>query len=239
MKYAIFSDIHGNYLAFEAMLNEISLYTIDAFVCCGDIVGYYYDSSLIVERLMTMPNAYVVKGNHDAMYMQAAEDQKLQEILCRKYGSSYQYIRDDIYAYLSTLPFKISLNVDGQRILVVHGSEQDALHGRIYPDSQLNLSSEYDVIFCGHTHYPMIRKFGKTTLINPGSLGQPRDGTGFSYGIYDTFLRTWERHTTDICIEPLLRQIERNDTGLPYLKSVLFRGVNQCYETDTHHSGRG
>ena len=115
--------------------------------------------------------------------------------------------------------------MDGERILIVHGSERSPLCGRWYPDSDIDIdSTKYDVIFCGHTHYSMVRRQGDTQIINPGSLGQPRDGKGFAYGVFDTKTRSWEAHTVKPDMDFLLRQIEENDHENPYLKSVLLRG---------------
>ena len=79
-----------------------------------------------------------------------------------------------------------------KRIFITHGALENYLEGRIYPDTSINesLYQQYDIIILGHTHYRMFRKVGKTILLNPGSLGQPRDCKGFSYCILDIELET-------------------------------------------------
>lgn len=58
----------------------------------------------------------------------------------------------------------------------------------MYPDTDVNesLYHPYDFVILGHTHYQMYRKPDRTVLLNPGSLGQPRDGKGYSYCVLDT-----------------------------------------------------
>lgn len=73
----------------------------------------------------------------------------------------------------------------GKKVFIVHGSLENVLEGRIYPDTKINekLYWQYDIVILGHTHYQMFRKCAKTVLINPGSLGRPRDFKGYSYCI--------------------------------------------------------
>lgn len=227
MLCAVFSDLHGNSLTLKAMLSALKSDRIDAFICCGDIVGYYYNETQIVEMLWQLPHLYIVKGNHDVMYCRAERDESFRKKLCQKYGNAYKTIDRTVCEYLARIPEKIKLSVDDKHILIVHGSERSPLCGRWYPDSVIDVgANEYDVIFCGHTHYSMMRKQGDTQIINPGSLGQPRDGKGFAYGIFDTKTGIWDAHTVEPNIDSLLCQIEENDDGNPYLRSVLLRGRN-------------
>ena len=227
MRLAVFSDLHGNSIVFKTMLSVLGTSRIDAFICCGDIAGYYYGVSQITEILRQLPQLYIVKGNHDAMYCRAEKDSAFRMGLCEKYGNAYKTIDAAVCRYLLKLPEKIVLSMDGKRILIVHGSEQSPLRGRWYPDSDIDIDdTKYDVIFCGHTHYSMVRRQGDTQIINPGSLGQPRDGKGFAYGVFDTKTGIWNAYTVKANIDFLLRQIEENDNGNPYLRSVLLRGRN-------------
>ena len=230
MEFVVFSDLHGNSRALKAMLSALDPSRTYAFICCGDITGYYYDELEIMETLLRLPRLSIVKGNHDAMYCRAEKDEGFRKALCEKYGNAYKTIQRDVCAYLSQLPEKISLSADEKRILIVHGTDQFPLLGRLYPDTCIDTApSEYDIVFCGHTHYSMVRKHGNTRIINPGSLGQPRDGRGFAYGIFDTKTGNWSQRTIKFSMDSLLRQIEERDPGNSYLRSVLFRGENSGY----------
>jgi predicted phosphodiesterase len=62
------------------------------------------------------------------------------------------------------------------KLLFVHGSPSEPTYGYVYPDSDLSVfTTAADIVFMGHSHYPFIRKFEKTTYINVGSCGLPRD----------------------------------------------------------------
>lgn len=79
--------------------------------------------------------------------------------------------------------------IDG--IYLCHGTPEDPLNGRAYPDtpvdSYINGCRENDVIIMGHTHYPMCKRYNNTMIMNPGSVGQPRDGDSrASFGLLDT-----------------------------------------------------
>jgi putative phosphoesterase len=84
---------------------------------------------------------------------------------------------------LSGLPRHFLLSLDDLRIFVCHGSPRDLLNEYVYPDrgSYDNfVVVGADVIVLGHTHWPMLRRVGKTLIVNPGSCGQPRNGTAAS-----------------------------------------------------------
>ena len=86
MKICAFSDIHGNIEAFDKMIsNETG--NVDAYIFAGDIWGYFYDQSEIIDRLSAITNLYAVKGNHDEYYL----GREITPELINKYGSSYSY----------------------------------------------------------------------------------------------------------------------------------------------------
>ena len=78
------------------------------------------------------------------------------------------------------LPLYYEMEADGLKLGFFHGSPRDYQNDRIYPDTEitdkeeLKLFGKYDYVFSGHTHHKLIKQFGKTILINPGSAGQPR-----------------------------------------------------------------
>ena len=64
----------------------------------------------------------------------------------------------------------------------------------------------------GHTHYRLTRSYGKSLVINPGSLGQPRDGNGFSYVILDLYNKSYEFKTVNVNIINLIHMMEKLDS---------------------------
>ena len=124
------------------------------------------------------------------------------------------------------MPHAIELYQEGKKILIVHGSAAQHLEGRVYADTEVETSefARYDLVFSGHTHYRMKRKIGHTILLNPGSLGQPRDDQGYSYCLID--MKKEEFLFRNVCVdqEQLLHQLrlfEEDKRLLAYLKSKM------------------
>lgn len=225
MKYAIFSDIHGNIYALDAMMNSLQNDNIERYLFCGDIAGYYYYADKIVQTFKNLPNLHIVKGNHDALYVGSLTDKSVQQEAIEKYGSAYSNIDAEVAQYIKDLPETISLNIGGYRIVMLHGSPNSPLSGRIYSDTALDTTlPDCDFLFTGHTHYQMMRKhISNCTIINPGSLGQPRDGKGFSFCIADFSTGSVEHRTAKFDLSHLLEEIAEKDPDNAYLVDVLHR----------------
>ena len=225
-----FSDIHGNSYAFEEFLKQSDKLGIDQYIFCGDIFGYYYGQNEIINKLRSMKNLHVVKGNHDQYYLDLVAGMEDEHVLVKKYGSSYKDSAEKITTanqdFVRNMPEYAVLYIEGKTIGVFHGSLTNPINGRVYPDSELLEkagSDKYDYVIHGHTHYRMNRQIGSTTVINPGSIGQPRDTNGFSFatlilpsGKFDFHEVVWDRQL-------LLKDIEMNDRGNEKLKDILFR----------------
>lgn len=226
MKFVIFSDIHGNAGSLEAFLDRAVIHTEDIVIFCGDTAGYYYDVDKCIELMSSITNLTAVRGNHDQYYIDAFHDERLTKQLVKKYGVSYQVKSERAYAFFKELPLQRTISRNGYRIWIQHGSPEDPLEGRVYPDTELPEEPEQQemaVYICGHTHYRMYRKKGSGIWINPGALGQPRDGKGFSYCVFDAENMEVEFYTLSIDTASLMLKIERNDPGNSYLKKVLNR----------------
>lgn len=164
----------------------------------------------------------VVRGNHDQYYLDAYDNNELTETLVKKYGVSYRDKSLYIINYLKKMPVSLEMNIGEKRVYIQHGSIENSLEGRIYPDSELEELDDA-IYFAGHTHYQMFKQVGKTIWVNPGSLGQPRDGNGFSYCVIDDQTLNVSFKTVKIDIAPLLKEIRRLDPDNRYLEEVLYR----------------
>ena len=209
MKACIFSDVHGNFEAFRRMLSAEK--DVTCFIFSGDIFGYFYGQPQIIDEMMSR-NIFAVKGNHDVNYLNGANR---NEELIDKYGSSYCTVLSERQMnYLSALPEYLEIEIFGKRFGVVHGGLEDHLNQRIYPDSTIQpqfTESKFDCLILGHTHYRFARREGNTLMMNPGSLGQPRDGLGFSYCVLNLDNMSYEFKTIDLDIEILLEEVRTRD----------------------------
>lgn len=225
MKIGAFSDIHGNLTALEKMLDQTKKQNLDRYIFCGDIFGYFSHQKEVIHRLKNLSNLYSVKGNHDVNYLLSLKDMDKRKMLEQKYGVSYsiELIKDE-RDFIDASPDILELDCNGVRVGVVHGSLEDHFNGRLYPDSIMKdekLYSEYDVVILGHTHYQMSKVCGNTMIINPGSLGQPRDHKGYSYCIFDTETVNCSFHTVRIDSKALfadLMDYENSRSVLEYLQ---------------------
>lgn len=209
MKVCIFSDVHGNDTALEAMLSAEEE-RCDAFIFAGDIFGYFYGQEAIIDRMMEIKNLTAVRGNHEQYYLSRAD----KDALTDRYGSSYAMeVDENRQRFLENLPVCADVMMDGRRFQVFHGSPLHPTEGRIYPDTPDAEIGDvpYDCLVLGHTHYRMARTVGNCLVINPGSLGQPRDGAECSYCVFDTADNRYEFRTVAVDFERLLREARQRD----------------------------
>jgi putative phosphoesterase len=176
---AIISDIHGNEPALKAVLADIDRRGITSIYCLGDLVGYYCFYNEIVDMIRAR-NIPTIMGNHDYALVHNNGVIERSKTCTRILHWQLQGITPDNLSFLSTLPAHINLNISGKEICCVHGGLNDETDEYLF-----NVNDDYlkqagftkDVLITGHTHLPSYQRFysGKTWL-NPGSVGQPRDG---------------------------------------------------------------
>lgn len=201
MKIAIISDIHSNIYGLDAVLKDIS--EVDKILCAGDLTGYYPFVNQIIEKCISC-NIISVRGNHDHYVVNGGILDDNKESIKTSVELTKKLISKKNLDYIKNLPKKIQANIDGKKILMVHGSPWDVLEGRIYPDYEdfdKFLEIHEDVVILGHTHYPFIKKIGNLTIVNPGSCGQPRDYNLLSYVLWDTKTNVFKNKRVNFNIE--------------------------------------
>jgi predicted phosphodiesterase len=179
LKIAVISDIHANLRAFEAVVEDLT--AIDAVLCLGDIVGYGPQPNEVMEKLRQLRPGVILLGNHD--YAVSTGD---SEGFSSDAAAADKWTRKELTSenlqFLSTLRPSSALTLSGFPTRLFHGSPRDPLGEYIYPGIQnsqaeaLIVRSGGKLLLLGHTHMPMIYSLPKGTLVNPGSVGQPRDG---------------------------------------------------------------
>ena len=177
MKILVVSDIHGNLPALMA-INEPH----DVCICLGDLVDYGPQPVECVR--WAMENAdYCVRGNHDHGAAQ-------ESFPTGRTGFRYltgvtrpttcELLPDDCRTYLARLPLTLALTLGGKRYFIAHASPRDPMDEYGYADAEYwkaRLDSiEADYLLVGHTHQPYVIQADQTTVVNPGSVGLPRDG---------------------------------------------------------------
>lgn len=187
MKIAILSDAHGNSLYFEKCISAIKCAAPDRIVFLGDCFGYMREGNDIMNRLRRI-GAQVLMGNHEAMLLGNISCTADKEAV---YGLNMdrKNVSSDNWEYMKKLSPMLAEEIEGKRILYVHGCPGNPLEGYLYEDDTGFCWNqvEYDFVFMGHTHRQYMKKAGRTTYVNVGSCGLPRDrGNAPGYAIYDT-----------------------------------------------------
>jgi putative phosphoesterase len=173
MKLGLIADVHGNIAALEAVLTDMP--PVDAVLCAGDVVGYYPHPNQVCDRLRRL-GAWVVRGNHDAY---VSEHLPFDQANDRAYRATWtrRHLEPGHLAWLKTLPVEIDFKWGGRRVRLRHASPWDE-ETYLYPDSpalrDLKLNAA-EILVVGHTHHPLAMHCGEGLLVNPGSIGQPRD----------------------------------------------------------------
>jgi predicted phosphodiesterase len=205
VRVAVFSDLHANIQAVEAVLARIDALRVDEVVCLGDIVGYNANPNEVV-ALLRRRGIRVVQGNHDAMAASNEFPADFGGLARDAIIWTRRVLHPDHRAYLGALPLRVPVGRDG---VGVHGAPSDrdryildvvdaaeefsAMTGA-FPDAR--------VVFFGHTHLPVVFREhdGRTRavwsslgggadgqaatlellgpgryMVNPGGVGQPRD----------------------------------------------------------------
>ncbi len=209
MRYAIIADIHANLVAFQAVLDDIEHRGgVEEVWCLGDVVGYGPDPHQCIE-LLRQYNHVCVVGNHDWAAIgkiDTAEFNPDAAVACR--WTAQQLSPEDV-DYLKNLP----LVIQKEDFTLVHGSPREPIWEYLISIGSAKQSFAYfQSQFClvGHSHVPLVFSFSETgacsssqfltnvglalgesrLIINPGGVGQPRDGDPrASYAIYDSETR--------------------------------------------------
>lgn len=193
----IISDVHGNYHALDSVMKEVKH---DAMICCGDIVvDYPFPQQCI--RALNARCAHICLGNND---YNVAYDQKASEYVSPKYAHlakdldrntdlTLELINDNAKRYLRQLPRECRFVFDGISFYMNHTLPNLSIHHYLDENTPRSELAQYyqdiqaDVIVTGHTHMPYVKNFGDKILVNPGSVGEPRDGDPrASFATFDT-----------------------------------------------------
>lgn len=187
MRIAVFSDVHSNLPALEAVLADIAAVGVDDRYCLGDLVGYAPWPNETLE-LLQREDIPVVMGNYDdgTGYDReecgcAYKDPVEKALGDRSFAWTKERTSDANKAWLRTLAPQIRFEQDGQRFLLVHGSPRK-INEYLFedkPDSTFERIAQgagADIIVCGHTHRPYVKDAGGARFINDGSAGKPKDG---------------------------------------------------------------
>ncbi len=229
MRYLVFTDIHGNLEAFLAVLKAVQKKRLDHYLFLGDLVGYGASPNEVIQRLLALKPLSLVRGNHDKAVCGLDSVQTFNPIAAAAIHWTREKILRRNRDFLSRL--KTSPELVDERITICHGAPFDEDY---YIFGEFDAAEAFGyfstpVCFFGHTHFPYVYaekdgavegtflegegnevrlERGVKYLINPGSVGQPRDrDPRAAYAIYDAEARTVKFYRVAYDIEAAQRRI--------------------------------
>ncbi len=182
MKVAILSDIHGNMHALDAVIKDMK--DCERVLCLGDLAMAGPQPKKVIDYIREQKNWSVIQGNTDKLIADFSPEiiENLKHkfpVMANALADDYKFLEEDKKEYLRNLPPRMSLEIEGVKILLVHGSprlnNEDILPNMALKDIEAMLEGvKEDLIFCGHTHVPCgYQTNKKQTVVNVGSVGRP------------------------------------------------------------------
>jgi diadenosine tetraphosphatase ApaH/serine/threonine PP2A family protein phosphatase len=228
----VISDIHANITALEAVLADAG--KVDETWCLGDVIGYGPDPNECIERVRGLPNLTCLMGNHD--YAAAGEEslEVFNSDARRALLWQREALSEESRSFLHGLPTE---TVVRGHVSLAHGSPRDPIWEYIMNTlvARINLTFfETPWCFVGHSHFQaafqydteqddlsivvpqldMPYKLRDRAILNPGSVGQPRDrDPRAAFAIFDPEMDVWESRRVEYDIMAVQKRIL--DAGLP------------------------
>jgi diadenosine tetraphosphatase ApaH/serine/threonine PP2A family protein phosphatase len=218
LKILIISDIHANLTALETVLDDAG--AIDAAWCLGDLVGYGPDPNECIDLVRQLPKLVCILGNHDAAVIKKIDDSAFNQDARLAVNWTARTLGAESLDFLKSLPEKRLID----DVTLVHGSPRQPIWEYLLDTRTVTINfSFFETPYCfvGHTHLPVVYYLDDSrtarmtipehntqtvlaprTIINPGSVGQPRDrDPRAAYAVYYPDKNLWEFRRVDYAIE--------------------------------------
>ncbi len=187
MKIAVISDIHGNLQALNAVLENIKKENCSKIFCLGDLAMAGPQPSETIKKIQELQKTTdftLIQGNTDEMIANCDNQilHMLEEnnpVMAHALESDVTTVSEEQKNYLRNLPVQKELEIEGLKILLVHGSPRKNNENifdnlKIEEVEEMISGTDADIIFCGHTHVPCgYQTNTKQTVVNTGSVGRP------------------------------------------------------------------
>ncbi|MDR6552204.1 metallophosphoesterase family protein [Paenibacillus qinlingensis] len=203
-RIAVISDIHGNFEALLAVIEDIKKFNVDEIICLGDIIGYGPNPNECLELLLSRSNIKLILGNHESMLIGETSSENCSQLGKKSCDWTNNIVKSD---YLSEINSLFKENFEKDSILFTHASYPYNLEWKYaynektyHQNFEMEQVNQYNLIIFGHTHRPQIYvkstadgneiitkiihnfkykilKGDSTIFCNIGSVGQSRDGS--------------------------------------------------------------
>ncbi len=255
----VISDIHGNYPALQHVLDKAESY--DEILVLGDLVDYGPMPGEVIDALKGI-GARVIRGNHDhavayGVDCRCGEATHWLSVWFRE-NITFKLLSRNDRKYLGSLPYHETINVEWAIIEAVHGAPRNMLYAYLHPwlsdDEVCSLISKPvrlkgggkrcgpgKIFLVGHTHYQFARYVRGSLVLNPGSVGQPRDGDPRAgYALIDMNSGEIRLGRVKYPVDRVINKLEKLGVPNPYmdaLKHMLINGrvPQQGWKKHYHH----
>ncbi len=176
MRIALISDIHSNYFYFKKIMEYIEKENINHIFCLGDIIGYYDNPNEVIDMCIRH-DIKAIKGNHEKYIFDEIKYTFEKEDI---YGIGRQknILKKESIEFLRNLPDYLDIQLNGKKLYLTHSLPNDCVSYCYAPEMlDKDFISNYDYYCLGHTHIPLLSFYSGACILNPGSVGQPRDFT--------------------------------------------------------------
>jgi len=208
MKIGVISDVHGNIVALDAVLEDMP--DVDELVCAGDVVGYNPWPGECVDTIRDA-DAPTIEGNHDRAVV-TGQYPGFNDMAAAGVEYAREQLTDEQIEWLAALPTERTLF--GGRVKLVHGHPDDPDHYTRPSEFSPDLLGGEDVLIMGHTHVQHHEIYDDGIVLNPGSVGQPRDRDHrAAYSIVDLDERTVDERRVEYDTDAVIHEVV--EAGLP------------------------
>ena len=175
MLVGLIADVHSNSVALKAVLSAMDDMGVEKILHAGDIIGYnpYPDETV---ELFKKNSIVTILGNHDRALI-SGDTSGFNPYAAASLKWTRSTLSPENFSYITALKERESLLIDKTRVLLAHGSPRDA-DEYIFPGNatpQLLEAVKGGVLVLGHTHIQFKKEYPEGMIVNPGSVGQPRD----------------------------------------------------------------
>jgi predicted phosphodiesterase len=215
MRILVISDIHGNIVALDSVLEHAG--EVDSVWCLGDVVGYGPNPNECIKRLLELPNIVCILGNHDAAAIDKLDLTTFNPEARLSMHWLQSVLTPESIEFLENLPEDTVI----EQVSLAHGSPRFPVFEYLLDTFAATENFRYfqtDFCFVGHTHLPSrfsmngddymanlsiptpdnVYNLLPRSIVNPGSVGQPRDrDPRSSYAIFNPAERTWLIHRVE------------------------------------------
>lgn len=225
MRLAVLSDVHASLPALQAVLADVDRVAPDATWVAGDLVGYNPWPNEVLD-LLRARRVRAIRGNHDRAAL-GGDAFGFNELAAAAVRWTRIHLTPASVGYLKGLEDRTRGTMDDGIVAMYHGSPRDD-DEYVLPwavDEGLVRLAGAPFVILGHTHLPMLQAFRSGLVVNPGSVGQPRDGDPrAAWGVLDLARRTFAVRRVPYDIDTVATEIRR--VGLPTeLGDRLYEGV--------------